>query len=74
MPRHKLTGDGQETLCTTLFPALHIKGKWIKNLYLARVCYGHLYLDYVFLDRCLLQETIPVSRVFRLVLFHQYGG
>lgn len=51
-----------------------VQGKWIKNLYLARVCYGHLYLDYVFLDRCLLQETIPVSRVFRLVLFHQYGG
>lgn len=40
VPRLRVIGDGQETLRTSSFPNLHIKGKWAKNLYIACVCYG----------------------------------
>ncbi|XP_010690200.2 casein kinase 1-like protein HD16 [Beta vulgaris subsp. vulgaris] len=40
MSRRKSTGQSQETLRTSTFPATHVKEKWKKNLYLSSICYG----------------------------------
>ncbi|KAG6414511.1 hypothetical protein SASPL_127313 [Salvia splendens] len=39
-PRRKPSDETQETLRTSAFPSTHVKEKWVKNLYIASVCYG----------------------------------
>ncbi|KAG6414501.1 hypothetical protein SASPL_127303 [Salvia splendens] len=39
-PRRKPSDETQETLPTSAFPSTHVKEKWVKNLYIASVCYG----------------------------------
>ncbi|XP_028789718.1 casein kinase 1-like protein HD16 [Neltuma alba] len=44
VPRRKLAADErQETLRTGLFPSMHVKDKWAKNLYISSICCGRTF-------------------------------
>ncbi|KAK3124544.1 hypothetical protein QOZ80_7BG0588130 [Eleusine coracana subsp. coracana] len=40
IPKRKPMDETQETLRTSAFPSNHVKEKWVKNLYIASVCFG----------------------------------
>ncbi|KAL3632966.1 Casein kinase 1-like protein hd16 [Castilleja foliolosa] len=40
IPRKNPVDETQETLRTSAFPSTHVKEKWVKNMYIASVCYG----------------------------------
>nr|XP_011458971.1 PREDICTED: uncharacterized protein LOC101301711 [Fragaria vesca subsp. vesca]XP_011459004.1 PREDICTED: uncharacterized protein LOC101301711 [Fragaria vesca subsp. vesca] len=39
-PKKKSQDVAQETLRTSVFPTTHVKEKWLKNLYIASICFG----------------------------------
>ncbi|XP_021827701.1 casein kinase 1-like protein HD16 isoform X2 [Prunus avium] len=40
VPKKKSPDVAQETLRTSVFPTYQVKDKWLKNLYIASICYG----------------------------------